>query len=227
MAILTKSVLGKVSGALGDITFRQRNGLNYVATRPSNFTPPSDADSVARRDRFAFACKLAANIISIPNLKILWGAEAVDGKSVYNTIIGTNYRFISADSITDMTYLSPGIGFLVKPSHSEIKAEGVNLVLDPIGSNAEIDIALEKSVQLTGIISLSDPIDNTVDDFALIPLASAELQLSVDTSQTFSIAFSTQESQLFQKFRISKVMFALITIDVNGSPVHYSSTFKG
>ena len=226
MATLTKSVLGKVSGALGDITFRQRKGRNYLATRPSNYTAPTDAASVARRGRFAFTCKLAANITSIPHLKMLWSAEAVDGKSVYNTIVGTNYRFVSADSITDMTYLSPGIGFFVKPTQSEIKAEGVNLVLDPIGSNAEIDLDLEKSIQLTGIISLSSPIDNTVEDFALIPLASAEQVLGLDGSLTFSIAFSTQESQLFQKYRTSKAMFALLTIDANGNPVHYSSTFR-
>jgi len=226
MATLTKSVLGKVSGALGDITFRQRRGRNFLATRPSNYTAPTDANSVGRRGRFAFSCKLAANIISIPSLKKVWGAKAVDGKSVYNSIIGTNYRFVSADSITDMTYLSPGIGFLVHPTHSEIKAEGVNLILDPIGSNADIDPDLEKSMKLTGIISLSGPIDNTTEEFALIPLASAEQQLGLDGSLTFSIAFSTQESQLFQKYRTSKAMFALMTIDANGNPVHYSSTFR-
>jgi hypothetical protein len=227
MATLTKSILGKVSGALGDITFRQRHGLNYLATRPSSFAAPTDNNSVTRRGRFAFSCKLAATIISIPRLKKVWGAEALDGKSVYNTIIATNYRFVSPDSITDMTLLSPGIGFRVNPSLSEIKVEGIHLVLDPIGSSAEIDTALEKSMQLTGIVSLSGPIDDTVVNFALIPLASSEQQLGLDGSLTFSIAFSTQESQLFQKYRISKAMFALITIDANGIPVHYSSTFKG
>jgi hypothetical protein len=226
MATLTKTVLGKVSGALGDITFRQRHGLNYIATRPSSFAAPTDTSSVTRRGRFAFSCKLSANICYIPHLKLFWGAKVADGRSVYNTIIGTNYKYVSADSITDMTLLSPGIGFRVKPTHSEIKEDGMNLVLDPIGSNAEINTSLEKSVQLTGIVSLSDPIDTTVDEFAIIPLVSSEQQMSVDASLSFSIAFSTQESQLFQKYRICKAMYALITIDVNGIPVHYSSTFR-
>ena len=226
MAKLTKAVLGRVSGRLGDITFRQRNGSNYLATSPSSFATPMDTASVTRRDRFAFSCKLAANIISIPYLKLLWGAEVVDGISAYNTIIQTNYKFVSADSITDLTYLSPGIGFRVTTSLSELKADGINLVVNPIGSNAEIDTVLEKSVQLAAIISLCDPIDTTVEEFAIIPLVSSEQQLVLDASLTFSIAFSTQEAQLFQKYRVSKAMFALITIDVNGIPVHYSSTFR-
>ena len=226
MAKLTKAVLGRVSGRLGDITFRQRNGSNYMATSPSSFATPMDDASVTRRDRFAFSCKLAANIISLPHLKLLWGAEVVDGISVYNTIIRTNYKFVSADSITDMTFLSPGIGFRVKPTQSEIKEDGMNLVLDPIGSSAEIDTSLEKSIQLAGIVSLSDPIDTTVEEFSIIPLVSSDQQLVLDASLTFSIAFSTQETQLFQKYRISKAMYALITIDMNGEPVHYSSTFQ-
>ncbi|MBK7107142.1 MAG: hypothetical protein IPH62_17860 [Ignavibacteriae bacterium] len=52
MAELNKSVLGKVSGSIGELTFRQRNGKNVICMKPSSFTPGSDANSIARRDRF-------------------------------------------------------------------------------------------------------------------------------------------------------------------------------
>ena len=42
MAKISKEILGKVRGSLGDITFRQRNGKSYLSTRPSSFMPGKD-----------------------------------------------------------------------------------------------------------------------------------------------------------------------------------------
>jgi len=226
MATLTKAVLGKVSGALGDVTFRQRNGRNYLATRPSNFTPAIDLPSIARRNQFAFDCKLSAGINSMPHLKTLWSAGLTDGRSVYNTIIRKNYKFVAADSITELTHLSPGIGFRVTTSQSEVGTEGITVVINPVGSNSHVDTVLEKSVELAAIVSLCDPIDNTVEGYAILPLVSQAQQMTVDAALSFAIPFSSQEMQLFQKYRVVKTMYALVTMDVNGAPVHYSSTFR-
>ncbi len=59
MAQLTKAVLGRVSGRLGDTVFRQRNGKNILGTRPSHYAPPDDQGSIDRRARFKFSAKLA------------------------------------------------------------------------------------------------------------------------------------------------------------------------
>jgi hypothetical protein len=227
MATLSKAVLGRVSGSLGDITFRQRHGRNFLATRPASYSLPTDTDSILRRGRFIYSCKLSAGIISLPRLKTLWKCQAVDGKSEYNAVMSANYRFVTQDSITPQTLLSPGIGFRVTASLSEVDTEGIHVVLDPISSTAGIDTDVEKSLQLVSIISLSGALDDTVGEFAIIPLASQEQPVGLDGTLTFSLAFSSQESQLFQKYRMNKAMFALITIDADGTPVHYSSTFRG
>jgi hypothetical protein len=227
MATLTKAVLGKVSGSLGDITFRQRNGRNFLSTRPSSYPVSTDINTINRRGRFAFASKLSAAINSIPHFKTRWHTEAANGESEYNVVLGVNYRFVTPDSITDTTQLLPGIGFRVKASATEISSNGVHVVLDPIGSNAGIDMNIEKTVQLSAIISLSNPSDDTAAKFAIIPISSAEQAVGLDGSLTFSQAWSDQESQIFQKYRICKAMFALITIGENGHPVHYSNAVRG
>ena len=68
MANLRKKVLGTVSGAVGDILFRTKNGRNYIGTRPLSFVPGKDEKSVARRKRFAMATRLAKQINSIYKL---------------------------------------------------------------------------------------------------------------------------------------------------------------
>lgn len=79
MATLSKQVLGRISGSVGDITFRQKNGTNFVSARPNSFALPTDEDSVKRREKFAFACKLSASIISIASLKAFWEVGISNG----------------------------------------------------------------------------------------------------------------------------------------------------
>ena len=63
MADLRKKVLGTVSGSVGDILFRVRNGKNYLGTKPLSFMPGTDENSIQRRKRFAMATRLAKPII--------------------------------------------------------------------------------------------------------------------------------------------------------------------
>jgi len=227
MATLSKTVLGRVSGSIGDITFRQKNGSNYLSTRPGSFTPGNDEKSINRRGKFAFACKLASSMVSIGSIKSLWEGIAGAGKSAYNTIVGTNYKFITANSITPQTFLTPGIGFGVKTTSFTLSSTGLQVVFDAIGINADIDLNTEKSLQLSAIISLSNRVDETVEEFYLLPLVSSNQLLAVDETLTFSIPLSNQESQLYDKYNVRKVLYALVTLDADGNAVQYSSTWCG
>ena len=64
MATIKKTVLGRISGAVGDVVFKEKNGKNYVGVRASTFTPPSDAASIERRGKFLLSTELASAINS-------------------------------------------------------------------------------------------------------------------------------------------------------------------
>jgi hypothetical protein len=227
MATLSKQVLGRISGSVGDITFRQKNGSNFISSRPNSFTPPDDEDSVKRREKFAFACKLSAAIVSIASLKAFWEAGISNGLSAFNKIVGTNYRFIGTDTVTNQTFLTPGIGFNVQTSAVTIGANNAQVAVEALGSNAGIDVNREKSIQLVSIASLSSPLDETVDIFSLLPMLSAIQPLTLDAAMTFSLPFSSQVQQLFAKYQVHNLLLALMTLDVNGNAVNYSTTFHG
>jgi hypothetical protein len=227
MATLSKQVLGRISGSVGDITFRQKNGTNFVSARPNSFTPATDEDSVKRREKFAFVCKLSASIISIATLKAIWEAGISNGQSAYNKIVGTNYRFVGSDALTDQTFLTPGIGFNVQTTTLTIGANNVQVIIEALGSNAGIDVSIEKNVQLVSIASLSSPFDGTVETFSLLPLLSPIQPLALDAAMTFALPFSSQTQQLFGKYQVHKLLLALITLDANGNAVNYSTTFHG
>jgi hypothetical protein len=227
MGTLTKAVLGRISGTVGDVLFRQRNGMNYVSARPTSYTPSNDADAVARRKKFAFACKLASNIISISPLKTLWTSAAESGQSAYNKIVSTNYKFVAVDSVTDQTFLVPDLGFGVTTTSITVSASSIQLVTEAIGNNAGIDLTTEKFIQLAAILSLSDPVDETVDDYCVIPLTSSGLKLGLDAAVTAIATMSSQQTQLYNKYNTHKALLSLVTLDVDGNPLHYSGTLVG
>ena len=155
MAKINKMILGKVSGSLGDITFRQRNGKNYLASRPGSFTPASDQVSIDRRAKFALSVRLASIINSIPQLKEVWASRTPNGSTPYNYIVKTNYKFLTPSDITENTLLTPGFGFGLQVSFITLTASNLQVNIEPVGTNAGIELSLEKNIQLLSLLAMS------------------------------------------------------------------------
>lgn len=227
MAKLSQKILGNVSGTLGDITFRQRNGKNYLATRPRSFKAPQDQASIERRSKFALAVKLASIINSIQLLKDLWALKIPAGSTVYNYLVKTNYNQINPDSLTASTYLTPPLGFGVTTSTLTIARENIDIVFEALGTRTGIDAGEEINIQLFGILCLSNPTDINLEKTFLLPFLSEPQASALDTELTFSLPLSSQESQLFDKYDDKKIIFSLVTLDGENNPVHYSATIFG
>jgi len=227
MAELNKTVLGRLSGAVGDIIFRQRNGKNYVGTKPSSFIPGNDDASVARRAKFALSTKLARTINSIPQLKSVWSAAVPSGLTPYNYIIKINYNNIDQGVLSDNVVLTPDIGFGVNASSLSIASSGIQADLEAIGNNEGIDPVNEVSLQLVAVIHLSNPADSNIKPYSFLSFVSAVQVTDLDNPLSFSMSLSTQEAQIFDQYQDHKVFFSLLTLDANESVVKYSSTFVG
>jgi hypothetical protein len=224
MAELKKKVLGQVSGAVGDIVFRERYGLNYVGLRPNSFMPGTDAASVARRQRFLLTLKTGSSINSIAQLKSLWKGVTPSGLSPFNYIVKTNYKFVAAGILTDLFKIVPDNGFGVSISDNTIDRIKVTAIIDPIETNAGINIVNEPNIMMGGIIFLSSPEDESVGAYSILSLYSAPQVTNLAQQLTFNIFLTNQQQLLFDKYQSYKTFISIITLDSSGSPVHYSST---
>lgn len=223
MAQINKSVLGKVSGALGDITFRQMNGKSIVAIRPRSFMPGTDADAVARRARFAISVKLAKSINSVPELKEIWSAKTPSGISAYNLIMKTNYQVIESPELPGLVSLAPGFGFIITNPVTTINPSELIVSMDQLGSSSGINTSAEVSFKLISLVYLFDEEDNEKNVF--IGFNSEAVPLQLTSAVNFSIPVSNVESQLIAKYSWSKVFNILLTLNSDGETVHYSNTF--
>lgn len=224
MAKLKKNILGQVTGALGEVVFKQFNGENYMATRPDSFMPGVDPESIARRSRFALAIRLSRAIYQSERLKSIWDPKTPAGVSAFNYIFKRNYPFVSPSGLSDGAMLTPEMGFGVGVTAVNLTSTGLTVDISAIGTNAGINIASEPNIGMTAVLFQSNPTDPLQPAYTYLTLQSPNISTNLNTALSFEAVLSNQETQLFNLYQDQKVFFVLGTLDASGAVVHYSST---
>jgi hypothetical protein len=225
MANLNKSVLGKVSGALGDLVFRQTKTGNVIAVRPKSFIPGTDQESVDRRSKFGLSCKLASAINNIPELYQVW-SEFDSKRTPFLNIMKSNYPYVDPAGIPGKFKLTPEEGFGTNVVTANVTPLEVSAEIDPIGDNAGIDTDEELTVRLVSLIYLSEPVDEFAPSYRLLRLSSEEVPIQLDNSLVFTIPLMSQQTELYNAYSACEAYFALVTLDAEGNVINYSNTFR-
>ncbi len=228
MAQFNKQILGQAQGAVGDITFRKRNGKTYLAAKPAPFTPGSDDKSVARRGKFSITIKFAKSINSIPLLKNLWQKDAPAGVTTFNHITRTNYAMIGSGSfMTALVRLTPSLGFNISNPVAVLGPNEIKVNLDAIGDSSGIDVLNESSIKLVSIVYLGNPTDASLKKYNFLTFVSDAKATDLSTALEFNTALDNVVTQMLTIYQERKAFFALVTLDSEGNVVHYSNTFAG
>ena len=227
MARLKKTVLGRLSGAVGDIVFREKNGKNFVGLRAASFIPGTDTGSIERRSKFYLSTQLASTINSNPKLKSIWLQSISPKKNAYNLLIKANYGNLTSGNISDFIKIVPKFGFNIKPKGITIGDTLVQVVIEAIGENSGIDPSIEINFQLAAIIYLSNPTDESVKPKDFLSLLSGIQSLKLNEEYTFDINLSNQSAFLVNKYQDRKGFFSLLTLNAGDAIINYSSTFIG
>ena len=121
MAVLRKSILGQLSGTLGDTVFRIRNGKPIVYTRSKEYNISSSENLKDNRSRFALTVSFAKFINNIPLLKQIWMEADISGSNAYQKIIKHNVgKNTSAVLAKNNIITPPGIPLTIKEVYFDI-----------------------------------------------------------------------------------------------------------
>jgi hypothetical protein len=224
MAQVKKTVLGRVSGALGDIVFRERYGKNFVGVRPGSFIPGTDPVSVTRRLKFLLAVKFSQAVHSEPALKSLWEFVRPQGMSLFNNIIRNNYAYVDVDSVSDLAKIVPGLGFGISASSTVLTQSDIQVAINPIGLNTHIDPLVETRIQLVSVLFFSNPLDPSVKGYYLTNLAGEAQPFTLEDPMNFNVPLFNEQTLYYQKFRDHKGFVVLVTLNSDMKPVRHSST---
>jgi hypothetical protein len=226
MGILKKSVLGKPSGAVGDILFRLKDGRTIIGTRPVSYMPGTDQKSVDRRRRFGLTATYSKAVNSIASLKSVWDNATPNNISPYNGIFKASYPYITPTDVSVSAKVVPMLfGFDVDTTSIVINETSVAIAIGPIGTNANIDTLVEKYIQLAVVIKCKDGTVAELPELMFIPLKSTQMTLNLTSAINFSITLADQDSELYSLYTTHKSYFAFVTLTDDGKAVHYSKNF--
>lgn len=224
MAVMKKQVLGKVSGAVGDIVFRNRYENNYISLRPIRFNTPMDDRAVARRNRFKSAIQLASTMNSIVPLKQLWSKLTNGNNSVYNRMVKYEYSALVNQLPSENSSLFPGKGFALTVQSVELNQDQLRIVTDAIGTDSGIDTQIEKTLRIVSIVALSSPANPGYPEVVYLPLISESKNIVLTDPVDITLTFNPTEKELISMYNEKRILAALITFNIELQPVSFSDT---
>lgn len=225
MAILNKSVLGKVLGSIGNLTFKQRNGKNYISLKPESYPKCNKQVMVLIREKFALVSKIAKVINNNPVLYSIWRNHTRNGMSVYNNIVKSIYPYFRNKISPDSIRLLPAGGFKVQKSSIFLDNKNLKLGINPQGINYGIDVSKELFVSLYSIIYLNRPKTEGEKKSHFFLVNSEPEVFILNETINFSIMLPGVWESLYEKYEEKEAVFILVTSDLNGLPVRYSEIF--
>lgn len=224
MATVTKTVLGRVSGMVGNIVYRQFNGKTIASIRSGTYTLPMDNASVTRRAMFAFLMKYASAISSVPLLKSCWAYRQDKGNDTFNRIVSTNYKRTGAVSLLPETLLTPSSGVDVTVLEYSFTSTRIRLTLSaefgPVSPRFKADAIVTAVV----ILSLSKKPNRNKPAFALIPLVSQEQPYKKGHTILVELPFTPQHKQDVKQYPSRQFLCALVLTSPKQQVLKFSRT---
>jgi len=229
MAKVIDQHLGSLRGKMGPQVFKMHGNDAFATRLPHRIIVPPSVDTINRRMRFRHTVKMANKIQSIPQLKYFWKnfviQDEVKKLSATNKIVKSIYPKMRATGPLDTLAIVPDTGFKVTPVVTLTNTQ-FSAVIQPIGASTIIDTNVEVRAYMVCVAYLFAPVDtdNTIMS-RFVWLVSESIALSLINPMTFDIELGDYYSQIYDEYASKKVFFALVTVDINDVPVHFSNTF--
>ena len=224
MAVLSRTILGNISGSIADLTFRRANGKVFIVSKPASYTTPVDPVSVCRRYVFGFTCKLASAINSMSILHGFWQKAVPKHSTVFHTIVKSIFNTVEAGTVTSQTILAPGADWNFNCMSFSCTASQIELKTDCPRISKNTSGAGETSVLLIAVPVFTSPHNQSFDAFLFDALVSDTQAITAGQTLHFILPFSSLLSQRFEQYRIHKVLLILVTLDDAGKPLCHSNT---
>lgn len=230
--------IGRLSGKLGDLVFRNFPGKTVVSKRPHSFTPGSDPASVNRRQRFKLVSMLAKSVKSFPVAYELWAKKSRNKMSAYNCVFKHNYDAVEHNDVSRYIKIFPDSHFHVHPESFIFTKDYLQISLNPADLNIPeyYDV---KYLQAAVIIFCKESLTDFHYECRFITYLSSPLIISDSDELSFNLALSNNEilnpdipslndsqKSIFNSFDSHSVFVAFIALDSYKKYIQNSQTLS-
>lgn len=223
MAIVKGSVIGNLSGRLGNLSARTVDGKTILAARPSSFNASQEPAVIEIRKKFAVTGSFIKVLLSLSALYEIWKKVKTAGMSVYNYTFKNNFAYSSAVKPTDQNIITPG-GFALPVQAATVLTDNLTMELLALTS-ASVFTPAEVNLSANGVICYYDPINPADPAYGLITLNHEIANYTFDQTFELNIPFNVNQEALAAKYQHSILFFVVASKDADGKIVQYSATY--
>ena len=224
MAVLKGSVIGELSGKLGNLAARCIQGRTVLGRRPVSFTVNNSPTMVEIRKKFSVSVSFVKTMLSLAVLTTIWDKVKAAGMSVYNYGVKQNYNQSSADKPTVDNILTPAGGFALPVTVAAVAADSVTATITALDT-VMIASAEERNFVTNGLICYYNPVNPEDAPYAITKIETAPDLLDTVNPIDVNIPLNVVQQNLGAKYQSSILYLALATLDAAGKVVQYSSTY--
>jgi len=224
MAEVFKSVIGRLSGALGNMVFRNRYNKTTITMRPRSYKMPMDDEAIIRRARFALTGSFSRAVNAFADLKKFWDDVTPNDMTAMNGIFKGNYEQITDTDVTNTATLTPLVGVKVESSDITLTNSLLTVVLDVIGTEEGVDTLKEKTIYMTAVIFCKTPIDPDFKKYHFLSIKSTGENISLTNPLTFTAQIKAIDKQYYEKYTDHKAFICFVTRDIMLKAVNFSNT---
>ncbi len=223
MARLKGSVLGNLSGRLGNLTARTVNGETILGARPSSFNVSNEPNVVEIRKKFLVSSQLAKVVDKIDDLKKIWDKAKQAGISVYNALIQQNFKYSDAQRPTAQNVITPG-GFNLGVTSALIGADTITVDLPALNTQANFTAA-DKDLSISMVLVGFDPVNEDDAYYKIMPFNYTESDY--DPAQTLEAVVNLDQFSKSELARYNQkvLLVGAVTKDADANIVKYSATY--
>lgn len=180
MAVIKRSstsyLLESISGQVGGLVFRHRNGKTIVSRKPVRTKVNLSPQCMAVRDKFTTVSKFAGFLSRIPLLAAVWKTVPMNGYSTVTKLVKYNAKKIGQYWPTVQNTLTPDT-YHIKIERLVMSGQELFLIMDRSYDPDPAD-------KLVTILCAYDPHNPEFDKFLLKDISPAEpaFRLDIDTS---------------------------------------------
>lgn len=231
MAEIINELTGRVRGKVGNLVYRITHNKTSLNSLSTSRRIDTSEKAVARKKRFKLTVKFAKAVNSLSRLKYFWKNIVVNAgdeyRSAFTKIFKKNFPNITDVSLNNLIHLIPTYGFGLTSPEVTLSDTLVTVELQPIGTGQGIDLSVETKAQVAMVLYANTPVgtDLSIAPFEFIFKMSDEVVLNLTNPLTFEIVLEGDKQEIYNAYTVRKAYFTLITLDADGVPVRFSSTF--
>lgn len=220
MAILTKNVLGKPIGKVGDIVFKNVNGKIILATHIGSNKISDSPACVNNRSNFSSVVKFALAVNKIPELNQVWRSSDIKGHRTHNKIISANSKYTVNRFVSEKNIITP-LGLLLKISSWAFDKKSLTVTFTLPGNSNNYR---GRKFTACFVLALSNPVSKTSKPVEFFGTTEENIALPVNEPAVITKSFSKQQTDAIKLYKIVRIYFAIA--DVSGKKPLFSSSYS-